>query len=672
MIELKRPRSWLDLRNAGYDGVRWNYARDHYTGDLLLPDRLMNYLIKKSQGETDDAFKERMSLADYTPVFPAVVDSLAGMLFAREGEANRIYTKEGEKNGPLGVLADHQSQLSRLWRDADGDGNGWLTLFKLLAAELTVTHKSWMLVDAGQDGNPTVKLIPAADVVNWRYENGVLVEALLRECSDTRTSIKDDKKLEEQYIYFMVDGWERWGINSKGEPVSLSPLSPYAYEGPGAVPTLPIFPVHIPLRRPIGWLLAKKANAIFNQESARDWLLRSCNFPRLVLFADDDLMGELLETLKKGGTVLQTKTDGTAHAFIAPDSGPATVATDVLKRKVEEFYVTAFREYGNAAAQKTATEVKQDVASGVGAYLQMLKAALDDAENNALWRLEQSLWPNDKSKWYVCSTERSDDFAPLDADSMMKSMKERYWPQTEAIPLGVKGLTAVAKTIAEHDGVLIDEDQLEAAITLHEITKQLAAGGAMDIPAEVRAEALNAFLVSTGIVDSDKMPELSPEEQNTLIKTIMDKARALGEAADTVKLREAETFPGQQPPVDPNAVDTKPAEPHPVHVETHKMAQDTGAKLEQHGSDLAQVREQIDELKTIVQDALAKIAADKKDTTPTPAPEQQPVTVNVDVTLPPPTAGETASISTSTTKETLTKVNRDKAGKIDTLKTTSN
>src|SRR5579859_1234377 len=132
------PTNWLTFRHPLYDLLadRWQYAIDHYTGDVLDSRKVLTYLPRKQTAEAIDAYRERTALADYTPHFSTVVDSIAGMLFAVESAATRVWGPPGDEEGHFGGLGDPDdptSEAGRLWDDADGAGGAWLSLWKRLA-----------------------------------------------------------------------------------------------------------------------------------------------------------------------------------------------------------------------------------------------------------------------------------------------------------------------------------------------------------------------------------------------------------------------------------------------------------------------------------------------------------------------------------------------------------
>lgn len=539
-------RSWLDFEAHEYSRNvnRWRYANDHYTGELLDDGALEHYLVRRTQGESLLAFEERKQNADYSNHFATVVDSLAGMLFNVEGDATRVYADENG-NG-LGDPEDRDTPIGRLWDDADGRGTGWLTLWKLAATDLIVTHKLWVLVDGNIPGNSQVRLIPATSVPNWRWNEGVLSEVVVQERVDSRGSIQDEPKQVEQWVVFRIDGWERWRKDAKGEPELLDE-GRYSFNDRTGMPALPIFPVKLPIRRMVGWLLARKANAIFNRESDRDHLLRVANFPKLNVVAEDNAFKAIKAELNKGSNLLQNDPKATAqHGFIAPDSGPATVATEVLNRKVEEFYITAFREYGDAAREKTATEVRQDVASGVGAFLQLLKAAVDDAENGALWRVEQIEFPNEAGRHFTAHVERTDDFLPLDMDAVIDKLRARYFGSDKPIPTGHQARVQVVRKILAMDGFQVEDAEVDAAVSAEAWLRADAALRNLPVPAEMKAQILimlaaaNNFIPPDAVVDTETAG--GGAQQTSLIEVIRRRAEELAGQEEQARALAAERF----------------------------------------------------------------------------------------------------------------------------------
>jgi hypothetical protein len=292
--------TWIEYTHPDYDANirKWTIASDFYEAKFYDSDKtLKQYLIQRAQGESDDSFDERKDLLDYTPVFPHVVDSLAGMLFAAEGKAKRVWDEEN--GGALGDPEDPKSTAGKLRRDADGLGTDWETTWKRSAIDLIVLHRKWCLVDGFTEGReiPTIHLIDPQNVTNWRRErDGRLVEALVKEEVDTRQSLNDDPEPQDQYIHYTTEGWQRYSLGEGGMTAMTDDdaSGTYNYIDSGGQPILPIFMVELPMRRHVGHILARKQMVIMNRESSRDHSLRVAEFPKLVLSADDNLFKQLV------------------------------------------------------------------------------------------------------------------------------------------------------------------------------------------------------------------------------------------------------------------------------------------------------------------------------------------------------------------------------------------
>lgn len=541
--------TWLDYEHVLYTEQwwKWVFARDLYTGDVLDDGKIKDYLIRKSTGESLEAYTERYKLADYTNHLGAVVDALAGMLFAVEEDAKRVLKADTDDAAPLGDPKDPRSVIGKLWQDADGNGTGFLTLWKQFTIELLINHVAWVMLDTNSAGDPKIRILPAELVVNWRYDNGVLKEALVKETTDIRTSIKDDPNdfVEYQYIHFTTEGWERWRkVDDKGNIEQVGDGGTYRYVDSSGQETLPLFMVTLPMKRNVGHSLARKANAIFNKESERDHLLRAANFPKLNVVGTGEVFKKVTQALRKGAIALWNDPKSpTTHNWIAPDTQSATVASKVLERKVEEFYVTAFREYGDAAQERTATEVRQDVSAGVGAFLEMLKSGVDDGEQGILWRLEQQTFPKDKSKWWKATVERSSNFLPVDVGVMIDKMKIRYFGEQETIPVGVTGLRSVVKQIAEWDKITVNDAEIDAAIIVHTIDKTMGMFDSLPVPAVALADMTVKLLVDLGLVDAEAEVEVEGDDPVTMLEFMKESALRLAQAKE-----ERATIAAQTPP----------------------------------------------------------------------------------------------------------------------------
>lgn len=559
----RAPRSWLEYRHRDYAAhvARWRFAMDVYTGAVVEPAVIAQYLVRRAIGETDLAYQERCRLADYTNHYAQVVESLVGMLTAVEGDANRVWN-DAAGHG-LGDPADPATVIGQLWRRADADGRGYLTVWKQLAIQLAITHVAWVMVDS-VDGAPRYRVLSPVAVPNWTDD---FREALVMEEADARTSLRDAPGAVTQYVHLTTGGWQRYRLGGDGTPIALGgdgDVGVWEYTAADGTPALPLFRVELPMQRPVGYQLARKAVAIFNLESARDHLLRVANFPRLVLAAADTLFDKLVTDLARGSNALQEdpKDSGKGHRYITPPTDAAELASTTIKAKIQDFHATAHTDYDDsAAAQRTATEIRQEVASGTGAFLQLLKAGLDDAENAALWRTEQTVFPDDRRRWHVAHVERSDNFLPADPDAVAERTAAFAFGKERTVPVGVAGLVEVAKQVATYRGVAFDEAQLEAAVTVRGIVDVLESAPltGIQLPAEVRVDLAVQLLVAHGLLDPDAVVAMEGGQERKRLEVLREQMLRAAEAADEAKRREAETV--IPPRTDPSRDDPIPPKP---------------------------------------------------------------------------------------------------------------
>ncbi len=549
-------KTWLDIVHPWYrvNADKWQFSFDHYTAEAADPSTITTYLIRKAIGEALESYEERVALADYTPHFGALVDSLAGMLFSADSSTKREYGPVDQTTKAIGGLGDpnvKDSIMWQLWADADGEGNGYLTIWKQLAVELITFREAWLLLDVVND-EPVIRMINVLAVTNWVEAGGRPVEVVVRESVDVRASVKDALDDDEQFIVFGLDGWQRWrksevtDKNNEQIPVVVTgddASGSYHYEDRTGRQVLPIFKVRIPLRRNVGYVMARKANAIFNKESERDHLLRVANFPLLNVMGGDLVFDKVKDALHKGSRLLENRPGEAPHDFISPGTESAKVATEVLNRKVDEYYRTGFKEYGDTARERvTATEIRQDVSSGVGAFLSLLKTAVDDAENNIFSRLEQQQFSKDRNAWFIAFVERSEDFLPVDVNQQLESMRQRYFSEN-AVPVGPTALVAVARKIAELDGIHADEEELKAAVSAQGISAIIDVLAELPVPAEAKASFTIRLLTGLGIIDPNQEIILENQDVTTLGEVIRDKVLEIALEREEQGRRMMDTFP---------------------------------------------------------------------------------------------------------------------------------
>jgi hypothetical protein len=527
--------SWLTHRHPAFSAlaVDWRYAWDHYTGDVIRDKMLDQYLVRKNSRETANSYAERKALVDYTPHFAALVDSLAGLMFMAEDNANRRWKDENRGGRNLGDPSDPQTPLGKLWVDATGAGVGYLTVWKALTTKLVALHYGGVFLDPA-NGHPRVHEIAPQRIVNWREEDGAFLDVVIEEDDyDGRTSIEQSPVFTKRYLHLTPTGWTRYSYDPKTKLDNVVETGSWRFALRDGRPSAPFTMCALPIARPVGPTLARKANAIMNFESARDYALWTGNFALLNVYLSDADFTKFLTQYGKGMNVVQNNPMvGKGADFIAPSAEPARIATEVLQDKIVAFYRTGFKEYADVATEKTATEIKQDVNSGAGSFLQLVAGALDGAENRTLYFLEQAIFPNTPELWGNARVERGNDFSPLNVEGIVEKLSLRYFGKDAAVPAGRTARIAAAKMIAQYDGVAVNDEQLEADIATRDLLSQLQNIMMLPLPAAARAA------MTLKVVES--MDLMGGEDPDTVQREIA--AKIVEE--DRRKQLEAQSFPG--------------------------------------------------------------------------------------------------------------------------------
>lgn len=543
-------KSWLRHEHPFYTAnkAKWLYVRDHYNGEVIDSKKISTYLIRRATGETDDAYAERCKLADYTNHFAEAAEGLVGMVFAVEGDANRVFLDQ-EGRG-LGKVDDPSTPIGRLWQRADPDGNSYLTVYKQLLMYLTLYQFGWVMVDPA-DGESQVRVIEPLSVPNWSPDGR---EVLILESADTRTSLADAPAMGDRFLHVFPAGWQRYTEDKSGNPVKLTGPNDsgrWHFESQTGKPRVPVFNCAVPMKRMIGYQQAKKANVIFNKESVRDFGQRTAGFQKLVLSAGNQLYDKLEAALAEGSNLLQEDpaADGGGHRYIGPDPAPATALTETIKLNVADFRSNFHRAYDDSAQQKTATEVRQDVGSGTGAFLQLLVAALDDAENNALPLLEQAEYPGDRARWFIARVQRTTDFVPVDIDAVQEKSATAAFGAGKPVPMGVSARISLAREIAESRGANVDPDELSAHVRVQLMIELLesAPTAGLEIPADVKAELVMLSIMAAGLIPKDATEQMEDGTKKPKLELIRAEVVKLLKAADEQKKRDAEMLAGGNP-----------------------------------------------------------------------------------------------------------------------------
>lgn len=453
----------------------WTDAWRGYTGTYAT-DHIETYLHRKEQRETTEAYQERKKLADPVLHFPTAVDGLNGILFAKDSDTERDW-------GELGDPEDPDSIAYTLKRNADGNGTDWNPLMKQVGIRLTVMHKIWGLVEGVQtetdeNGNTVrtieeakVKVLNPQSVVNWYPDTGNPRQVLVKEQADTRAGIRDTEgeHQSEVYVLYELDGWTRFRVeeyeDKNGEmqtrEIQLGGDSyEYYADTNKSMRILPIFPVEIPMPRHVGHFLAKKQEHIFNKKSRRDSAAMNLSFSILQVTADDDQYKDLLNNLDKGYNILRLDPEASnPHQYLSPESGYLKDYGQVLEKDKEDFYDAAFKQYGDAAKQATATEIRLESRSGIEAFLTLLVSSVDEFEEGCMWRLMQ-VYHDNPSAWGTASVKRSRSFQPRDITDAIDKMTKRYFGEN-SIPLDSETKLSLIEQIFEDDNIALDEEARE-------------------------------------------------------------------------------------------------------------------------------------------------------------------------------------------------------------------
>ena len=389
---------------------QWQYAMDHYEGTYAIRElydgRISDYLVQKYQRENNKAYTERSELSDPVLHFGTVVDSINGTLASKQDDTFREW-------GALGDPEQRGTIAEQLVSDADGNGTNWNPLFKRVGIKLTVLHELWGYVQGVTEyGDPCIKIIDPRYVVNRYPAKGNPESVIVAEKMDLRRSIDDDAKQDELvYTHFTLDGWEQYYYDGDSKVVVDSGEYDYYATTSKTRRILPIFRVEIPMPRNVGYLLALKENHIYNQKSVRDFAIRNMSYAVLKLgVRDQDEFDGIIDGMEKGSNAIPQTPDTPEHKYLTADSSWLSESQRILERDVEEFYINAFKKFGEAASQVTATAIKLESQSGIESFLNLLTESVDEFENQALWRIEQVHFPNNPQQWGQAIVKRSSEF----------------------------------------------------------------------------------------------------------------------------------------------------------------------------------------------------------------------------------------------------------------------
>lgn len=459
--------SLLDSRNPLYEeqADRWSFTWRNYTGlytahnrqdffsrNKYKQDYSDEFLHRKVQAETVEAFIERLLISDPILLFATAIDSLCGMVFSREDKIVREFGSLGDP--------ERDSFASRFIENANGSGMNLEPLMKKVAVHLTTLHGVWGLVDGVMaDKEPSLKVLSRQSVVDWYPSLSRPAEVLVKEERDNRPGIgAKEKGSSDVYVHYTLDGWVRYVKNDKGqEEVIDSGEYEYYEDIRRNIRTLPIFFTELPMPRPLGYLLAIKQNHIYNKKSIRDFAIRNISFAFLQVVADKDQYDAFIEEIAKGYRVIRLDPEASKeHGYKSPDSSYLKEAGEIIKADVDGYMSAAFQAFGDAAKQVTATEILHESRSGVEAFLNLLVTSLDEFENRGYFLLEQTMFPNSPGQWNEAFAKRDQDFTPKDVEETMRKASETVRNAKQANAMSIK--TAVKTIHPEWTDEDIDEE----------------------------------------------------------------------------------------------------------------------------------------------------------------------------------------------------------------------
>jgi hypothetical protein len=466
---------WITQQHDDYLGDKWRYIHDHLQGAIL--DELDRHLTRKIQGESDVGYRMRKRIASYIPHFARAVVSLAGMVTQAQHDSPYMWWDDTTEMAAPDIEG---SVMSRLWTNVDGQGMDWPTMSARALIKMGAYQRIWGLVEgiprepAGDDdmptmadarGDSTAHVIDPLAVLDWVVDDGRLVSVKLKSMHEGRSSVTEKAHEVERYYVYEIGGYSVFEKGDDGEPVEVDSGS-YTYKDGAGREALPIWTTKVPIDTPIGFLMARLAGWLFNLRNMRNFHLWASGLPSAYADCADkegrwqESLWDLVQDLKKEGSSLFP----TEIGYSAPPMDGAEVRNQTLEQETEAFFLTFFQSYGDAAAQKTATEVRQDIAQGVAAYLSLLTTALDEWESEAMLRLAQNHMPDaDLDVWKQASVSRSKDFNPKSIQETISTLRSSlYGPN--AVPAGETAKMSGARMIWDALGVEYDVGEVREAV----------------------------------------------------------------------------------------------------------------------------------------------------------------------------------------------------------------
>ena len=486
-------KRWPQQTHDSYEGKKWKAVRAHLSGSVV--GELERYLIRKRQAEPQAVYDTRKDIASYVPHYSRAILSLAGMIMGNEDDAERSWWD----NETLGAPDEEGTVMARLSENVDGKGTDWDVHLTQVLNRLNGYQRLWGIVegverkaegeeptlaDAQSEGH--VRWISPLAVKDWtRGRSGQMTEVQVEYQIDRRGGVKEKHDKVTRWNVYTLDGVEVWEETEDAEEgprlVGDRPYGPdgFQWEGRDGQPILPIWTTVVPVPMDVGYLMAKYATWLFNFRNMRNYHLWTTGVANGWVDATDDngkFNQKLFQEVKKAAKETDKNVYPIEVGYSAPPMDGVTARNDTLQDERDAFYTTFFQSYGDAAREATATEIRHDVAQGVAAYLTLVVRALDEYENDALWRLAQVHEPEAGPEvWGEASVERSDDFDPENIRERIAQLKDAVFGRN-TVPADEGTKVQTAKSIFEMLNVPYDEEGIEDAVAQRERRTRLRQG----------------------------------------------------------------------------------------------------------------------------------------------------------------------------------------------------
>lgn len=442
-----KQKLWVDFRHPSYatDKARRKYARDHYRGDVYdivvsqaqiasnseqvvaktsieTDDGVRvyftgknvdtsQYLKRRTQGEAASAFYERATITRFPNHMSALIDSYVGGVVAVSDKASHTH---GE---PLGLPDDPKSVFYNFSRDVDGTGLSLDAYMLRVAQDLIVDHVHWQYADKVDEKSPSrIYRIEPDNVLNYREEDGAIVELLLLAPKLEQASLMEEAREVTYYFHYTLDGWVKYEeIEGEKKERTIKPVAsgkwnyPFYTDKTKQKQRLPFSRSSLSIGRDVGYQMAVDHNMLYNILSDARWLFRVINHPRLAGDVDDTQWSKSIHAILEGMNAMQGK-----WSYIGPNPMNGTAAYETYESEVKQFYITNHQRMNGSNIERSATEIAFNEAAGRTSFLSILSSGMDGVQNESYFLLSQLEAPDKHDLWDSTQIRRSKDFRPVD------------------------------------------------------------------------------------------------------------------------------------------------------------------------------------------------------------------------------------------------------------------